>query len=149
MNKICGVTPSAELKNADYGLTYTRSIYYPTMKTNTGISTAKASRTESETYYWYSGVTYIDSSSNLWKMLFKSDSDYYVASRWTSVASAGGSYGVYSVGTYSVNDSWLFNGNYLDTQAYTSDDFGVRPLVYLKTNLETVGKNSNGEWILK
>ena len=80
INAITGYTPSAATTP------YTKSIYYPTKTTLNGKSTSAANRTDKHTYYSYTGSSYLTSTEEPYKMLFRNTSDssnisYWLASR--------------------------------------------------------------------
>ena len=154
VNKICGVTPSTEL-NGEYGKEYTKSIYYPTRTTETGYSTSAASRKYKNTYYSYTGSAKISTTSNEYKMLFRNVADtdnifYCLASRYVESTSSGSKFYVRCVQSGEVLSPWLACG-YSYGDKFTENDaivFGVRPVVYLKSNIKTSGKDSSGAWTI-
>ena len=152
VNKICGVTPSAELNDTsrDYGKEYTKSMYYPTRTKETGKSGSAASRTYKNTLYLYTGSDKILATSNEYKMLFRNRADtgnitYWLASRCVSSDSISSSFLVRFVGYGNVayigvgsGTSYIFNDHY--------NFGGVCPIVYLKSDIQTSGKDSSGAW---
>ena len=152
VNKICGVTPSAELNDTsrDYGKEYTKSMYYPTRTKETGKSGSAASRTYKNTLYLYTGSDKILATSNEYKMLFRNRADtgnitYWLASRCVSSDSISSSFLVRFVGYGNVayigvgsGTSYIFNDHY--------NFGGVRPIVYLKSDIQTSGKDSSEAW---
>ena len=79
INNITGYSPTT-------GSSYTKSIYYPTKKTTTGYSTSATNRTDKNTYYSYTCSSYLTSTEEPYKMLFRNTSDssdisYWLASR--------------------------------------------------------------------
>ena len=106
VNKICGVTPSAELNDIsrEYGKEYTHTVSYPTRTTETGYSASATSRTDKNTYYSYVGSEKIATTSNEYKMLFE-NKYYWLASRYVVSNSS-------SIVIFDVN---LMNGNVMDS----------------------------------
>ena len=141
VNKITGYTLTTPATSI------AKSIYYPTRKTATGYSTSVANRTDKNTLYFYRGSDKIDATNNKYKMLF--DTTYWLASR--CVGSDGTGMNWYYV--HSIESSGLVRpapvcdgsiyGFY--TQPYSR---GVRPVVYLKSNIQTAGKDSSGAWTI-
>ena len=153
VNKICGVTPSTTL-NSEYGKEYTTSKFYPTITTEDGYPTSEVSRKYKNTSYTYEGSDKISTTSNEYKMLFRNVVDtsgiyYGLASRC-----------VYYNGSYIHFIVRCVRGNGLDISTvlkYLSggpffpesiDIGGVRPVVYLKSDIKTSGKDSSGAWTI-
>ena len=145
VNKICGVTPSTTL-DSNYGKEYTKSIYYPTIKTETGYSESAASRTDKNTYYSYTGSDKILATSNEYKMLFE-NKYYWLASRCVYSDSYGSDFSVGHVASGCVHGTYVGHGtsDYFDEY---SNYFGVCPIVYLKSDIQTSGKDSSGAWTI-
>ena len=151
VNKICGVTPSTEL-NSNYGKKYTDTLYYPTRKTPTGKSISKASRTEKQTYYNYKGADKISTTSNEYKMLFRNAADTFNISYWLASRCVLSGFG----SGYLVHNLWVgkVDTNLVCIAGYGADfteyaiDRGIRPVVYLKSNIQTAGKDSSGAWTI-
>ena len=157
VNRMCGITTEQQLNaiNNEYGTTpYTHTIYYPTISTANGKSTAKAERSERYTRYYYNASTYLtDTSSELYKMLFRDIGNANYISYWL---------GSYCVGSTANNASFYVNsisngcidrtevcvGN-SSNLSESSKRFAIRPIVYLRNNIQTKGKNANNAWILK
>ena len=138
INKITGYTPNEPTTP------YTKSIYYPTRTTATGYSTSAANRTDKGTLYFYRGSEKIDATNNKYKMLF--DTTYWLASR--CVGSDGTMvnwYYVRSIDSGLVRATIVCDGSIyrFDTQSYSR---GVRPVVYLKSDIQASGKDSSGAW---
>ena len=151
VNKICGVTPSTEL-DSNYGKEYTKSIYYPTIKTETGYSESAASRTDKTTYYEYTGSDKISTTSNEYKVLFKNIGDtgnifYWLASRYVYSSSSSSSFLIRSVANGDVSHAEV-SGGYSTHFFEHSSAIGVRPVVYLKSDIKTSGKDSSGAWTI-
>ena len=149
VNEICGVIPSTAL-NSNYGKApYTKNIYYPTTKQKTGCSTSAASRTELYTYYTYIATNYLENTKEVYKMLFRNTTNeenikYWLASRclysgydisYIYVRKVDG--GVGNIGLADDSSSHVYE---------VSRDNSIRPIVFLKSTLQTNGKNSNGAW---
>ena len=151
VNKICGVTPSTEL-NSNYGKKYTDTLYYPTRKTPTGKSISKASRTEKQTYYNYKGADKISTTSNEYKMLFRNAADTFNISYWLAsrcvLSGFGSSYHVHKLWVGEVGSNLVCIAGYGADFAEYANDYGIRPVVYLKSNIQTAGKDSSGAWTI-
>ena len=147
VNKICGVTPSTELSynSRNYGKEFTRSICYPTRTEATGYSELAASRTDKNTFYYYTGSDKILATSNEYKMLFE-NKHYWLASRCVDSGSDYSNFGVHYV---SGNVDYAGVGaGYSDSFLEDSVSDGVRPVVYLKSDIQTSGKDSSGAWTI-
>ena len=59
-----------------------------------------------------------------------------------------GYYAAYHLATYNTYDSlqYLWNVRYAGGVIFTNSEHGIRPVVTLKTTVETTGKNSSGVW---
>ena len=152
VNKICGVTPSTEL-NSNYGKEFTDTLYYPTRKTPTGKSISKASRTEKQTYYNYKGADKISTTSNEYKMLFKNVDThnywvYWLASRCVFSDTILSKLDVCCVESYYVYayPVAVAMDKFGDSSWDDHNHYGVRPVVYLKSDIQTSGKDSSGAW---
>ena len=145
LNKICGVTPSTAL-DSEYGKEYTKSIYYPTIKTETGYSGSAASRTDKNTVYSYTGSEKISTTSNEYKMLFK-NKYYWLASRCVRSDSSNSNFIVRIVASGLVRSTLVGSGT--GGRFFgSSDSIGVCPIVYLKSDIQTSGKDSSGAWTI-
>jgi len=150
VNRICGVTPSTVL-SSNYGKApYTKSIYYPTTRQSTGKSTSATSRTDVYTSYYYKVSNYLSNTTELYKMLFKntansSNISYWLASRCVGPDSSISYFYLHVVGNDYMDDAPLSYGSSSRFYEYSSGR-GVRPIVYLKSSIQTNGKNSNGAW---
>ena len=147
INSIAGVTPSTGFTST-YGKSYTHTINYPTITTSSGYSTSASSRTDTITYYGYSASTYI--SGTIYNLLFKnatasSDISYWLASRCVNSSSSEASFGVriYYDGWIRFNAPGIGHNGYFNEK---SGNRGVRPIIYLKTTVQTNGKDSSGAW---
>ena len=144
INAITGYTPTT-------GSSYTKSIYYPTKTTSTGYS-GPANRTDTNTDYYYKGSSYLTSTEEPYKMLFRDTSDssnifYLLASRCVTSFSSDSWFNVRCVGSGGVHYFILgygFGGRFGDE----SFGHGVRPIVYLKSTIQTSGKDSSGAWTI-
>ena len=161
VNKICGVTPSTTL-DSEYGKEYTISISYPTRKIAIGYSTSVASRKYKNTSYSYKGSDKISTTSNEYKILFRNAADtfnidYWLASR--SVSANRVDVSSYSFCYFNVRDVTGGDVQHLECCEGTSAGFfeicsyydigwAVRPVVYLKSNIQTAGKDSSGAWTI-
>lgn len=150
VNKICGVTPSTAL-NSNYGKApYTKSKYYPTTSQSTGHSTSAASRTDVYTSYNYRASNYLSNTTEIYKMLFRNTSNsrdikYWLASRCVASYSSDSTFSVHAVNSGNVSRNNLGVGQSSSFYVY-SDGSGVRPIVYLKSSIQTNGKNSSRAW---
>ena len=146
INKICNVTPSKDL-SSDYGKApYTKSIYYPTTSQSTGKSKSAASRTDVHTYYYYTGSTYLTRTEEPYKMLFRNIT-YWLASRCVYSRSSDSNFRVRRVYSENVHYDSLGRGGSSGFGGDPSSN-GVRPIVYLKSSIQTNGKNSSGAWTI-
>ena len=144
INAITGYTPTT-------GSSYTKSIYYPTKTTSTGYS-GPANRTDTNTDYYYKGSSYLTSTEEPYKMLFRDTSDssnifYLLASRCVTSFSSDSWFNVRCVGSGGVHYFILgygFGGRFGEE----SFGHGVRPIVYLKSTIQTSGKDSSGAWTI-
>ena len=148
VNKICGVTPSTELSynSRNYGKEFTRSICYPTRTEATGYSELAASRTDKNTFYYYTGSDKILATSNEYKMLFE-NKHYWLVSRCVDSGSDYSNFGVHYVPSGNVDYAGIGAG-YSDSFLEDSVSDGVRPVVYLKSDIQTSGKDSSGAWTI-
>ncbi len=142
INTITGYKPST-------GSSYTHTIFYPTKTTSTGYSNSAVSRTDTSTRYTYNASRYISDTTNEYKTLFGDSSNmgYWLSLRNvdSSTESANFDVNIVSGSTVTLGKS-THTDRYTFTTDRTADTIGVRPIVYLKTNLVTSGKNSNGAW---
>lgn len=146
VNKICEVTQS--LTSSKRAL-ITKSIYYPTVKTSTGKSNSTASRTDVITIYSYQGSNYLTKDTELYKMLFSS-------SNWLASRGVGGiddnkssAFCTYTLFYGSVLYGFAANPLCSGTTSEVvegSSSLGIRPVVYLKSSIQTNGKNTDGAW---
>ena len=149
VNKICGVTPSTAL-DSNYGKEYTNSIYYPTRRTETGKSTSKASRTDKYTYYKYTGSEKIATTSNEYKMLIENKL-YLLASRCVESFTDMSFFSVSRVilGKVDFDACCVAGDHFGDSDSFkewSNGSGGVCPIVYLKSDIQTSGKDSSGAW---
>ena len=151
INKICGVTPSTAERNSGYGEEHTKSMYYPTRTEATGYSTSAASRKYKNTSYGYTGI---DKIENQYKMLFRNEGDtdniiYWLASRCESdFVDFFEYFSVCWVLSGNVGNANICFGSSRGFGGSSRDDVGVRPVVYLKSNIQTSGKDSSGAWTI-
>ena len=145
VNKICGVTPSTALTGSYGKAPYTKSIYYPTTSTSTGYSTSATSRTDVNTYYSYKIWEHLDNTTEIYKMLFGDTIMYWLASRSVYSSSSYAHFNIHMIsngnlGYYTLGDGSGSNFGELPC------NYGVRPIVYLKSGIQTNGKNASGAW---
>lgn len=145
INKITGYDPTKDEEVKDtYLKETTHTIFHPTKTTESGVSQTAESRTEINTRYAYQQS---DATSTIYKMLFRNIEDttdifYWLSSRGV----ADGNYSIYEGGRGGITYSTLlgqYNGAY---QSSIPDK--IRPIVYLKSNLRTTGKDENGAWVI-
>ena len=155
VNKICGVTPSAELNDSsrEYGKEYTHTVSYPTRTTETGYSASATSRTDKNTYYGYDVSDKISTTSNEYKMLFKNVDThnywvYWLASRCVFSDTILSKLDVCCVESYYVYayPVAVAMDKFGDSSWDDHNHYGVRPVVYLKSDIQTSGKDSSGAW---
>ena len=150
VNKICGVTPSTEL-DSNYGKSsYTKSIFYPTTGKSTGYSTSATRRTDVSTCYQYWSKYLTDKTTEVYKMLFRDTANsknihYLLASRCVNSQPNFSSFKVHNVSQGGIGYSSLFSGYSSNFEKFDANG-GVRPIVYLKSNIQTSGQDSSGVW---
>ncbi len=159
VNKICGVTPSTTL-DSEYGKEYTISISYPTRKIAIGYSTSVASRKYKNTSYSYKGSDKISTTSNEYKILFRNAADTFNISYWLASRSVSANrvdvysfcyFEVCDVLSGDVNNLYCCQGTsagFFESCSYYDIGWAVRPVVYLKSNIQTSGKDSSGAWTI-
>ena len=159
VNKICGVTPSTTL-DSEYGKEYTISISYPTRKIAIGYSTSVASRKYKNTSYSYKGSDKISTTSNEYKILFRNAADTFNISYWLASRSVSANradvysfcyFNVCDVTSGDVNNLYCCQGTssgFFESCSYYDIGWAVRPVVYLKSNIQTSGKDSSGAWTI-
>ena len=141
INEIVGYNPVK-------GTTYTKSIYYPTRKTSTGVSTLAATRTEQSEYYSYKGSDYLkDTTSSLYKMIFGNSANYWLASRSVTSYPTDTYYDIRRVVYEGISSGLVFYG-YSNGHQDSSVTRSIRPIVYLRSDCFTEGKNSDGAWTI-
>ena len=152
INAITKYNPNNDeaMKEAGYGQEYTHTIYYPTKTNPNGKSTNAVERTDKSTAYYYQGSEYLtDTESAMYKMLFgnNNDSTYWVTSRGVSSGSDLAYFCAFVVCEGYVSGAVLCDGN--SSKVGDGDNaFGVRPIVYLKSNIQTSAKDASGAWII-
>ena len=128
----------------------TCNMYYPTLLQQNGRSLTDKSQNRTTTLYVYKGEDYLNTSNEMYKILFGNSTkfnNYWIANRcvWLGTATTGANFFTNRVFegevTAAINVA-IWNGVFTDS----SFSCGIRPVVYLKTNIETTGKNENGEW---
>ena len=81
-------------------------------------------------------------------MLFGNENKYYwLASRCVSSGSNGSCFYVHAVARDCVDRAYVGIG-YSDRFYEHSSSRGVRPIVYLKSDIQTSGKDSSGAWTI-
>ncbi len=136
------------------GETFSRNVQAPSLSASNNIATA-TTRTYRHTYYGYTASTYLNSSTMIYKLLFRNTADNANINYWIS----GKNMEVYSNRTFitfcishvenggiSANYVGLGDSSYCNQYEYSKT--GVRPVIYLKKTLKTSGKNSSGQWII-
>lgn len=129
------------------------TIYYPTKTTTTGVSSLPLTRDYPNSMYIYNGSDYMNKNDKTYKMLFEDEAvaqkhSYFLSSRSISGNS-------YSIGFHV---DWVNPDGVVAVQnmlVSTNSDVknkeacaNIRPIVYLKSNLQTTGKDKNGAWML-
>ena len=146
VNKLCGVIPSTAFSSSYGKAPYTKNMYYPTTSQSTGKSTSAVSRTDVYTFYSYTASKYLSNTTKLYEILFgTNDLKYWLASRCVNYFPSISYFDVRNVDGGNLVSTTLGNGN---SSSFTdrSGSESVRPIVYLKSTLQTNGKNSNGAW---
>ena len=152
VNRICGVIPTTELHN-NYGKTpYTKSIYVPTKTQSKGYSTSAVNRSDIHTYYTYYGSDYLNSSSLEYQLIFRNKEnlaniEYWIASRCIYSYYDNSEFRVRKIYDGRITSNYyLFSGKE-KLEDEDGDIYGsIRPIVFLKSTIQTNGKNSNGAW---
>lgn len=135
----------------------TKSIYYPTKTTESGYSLKTANITEKMTSYGYNISNYLDTASELYKLLCVTSQNNETMNYWLASRSIYGDskyYPNWSFNVQCVDNSVCKTGDIMDGYSdryneYLIDKYGVRPVVYLKSTLKVDGKDSNGAWKIK
>lgn len=169
INNITGFGKTSDSTYAPgHGDTIIHTVGYPTKMTSDGKSTTTINRIDIDTSYSCYPVDYLDEESPIYDTLFNTVDEgeynwgYWLASR---AVSGGDTSCCFTVGhlepeyeRYYGNDVYAYeprvimysnifgwqDGEFIESGA----QYGIRPIVYLKTTLETTGKNENGEWII-
>lgn len=136
-------------KTYKYGEEYGHTICFPTKTILEGISKNAVARSDIFTAYYYSGSQYIlDKTSTIYKMLFGNDDiAYWLASRGTYLDSSIAGFNVHDIRKGGVDRAGICSGLSNKMNEYEID-FSVRPIVYLKPNIQTSAQDENGTWII-
>ena len=127
---------------------YTKSIYFPSLDTETGYSISTKERNDKTTYYIYSSLDYIDTTSILYKMLFKNvqnteNLSFFLASRCERSDPTLTHFGIHNINNNNIDSNSLGYGSGNEFHSYKLT-MGIRPIVYLNSELRTKGKDENG-----
>ena len=142
INKITGY----ETSGANTGI---EKRYYPTTKTNTGYSTTAEDKLFEYECDPYNVNEYLnDKESNIYKLLFSEGYTYWCASRMVNEYETTLYFQVGFIDSSDVLGADVGAGDYNNFDNSYSDWYGIRPIVYLKTNLKTNGKDSKGAWTI-
>lgn len=142
INKITGY----ETSGANTGI---EKRYYPTTKTNTGYSTTAEDKLFKYECDPYNVNEYLnDKESNIYKLLFSEGYTYWCASRIVNEYETTLYFQVGFIDSSDVLGADVGAGDYNNFDNFYYDWYGIRPIVYLKTNLKTNGKDSNGAWTI-
>ncbi|MCI8481589.1 MAG: hypothetical protein HFJ27_00365 [Clostridia bacterium] len=96
----------------------------------------------------YIGLGYLtDMTSNIYQIIFENNPPYWLASRGVTSNSNYAGFSVYNIQTGQVAYEYLCNGIYNNVDEFNVSR-AIRPIVYLKLNVQTEGKNENGEWTI-
>lgn len=134
INKITGY----ETSGASTGI---EKRYYPTTKTNTGYSTTAEDKLFKYECDPYNVNEYLnDKESNIYKLLFSEGYTYWCASRMVNEYETTLYFQVGFIDSSDVLGADVGVGDYNNFDNSYSDWYGIRPIVYLKTNLKTNGK---------
>ena len=137
------------------GRTLVCNMHYPTILQPNGRSLTSKSQNRFDTTYIYKGEDYLNTNNEIYKMLFGNSTNfnnYWIANHcvWIDIDSNitnGANFFTNRVYEGEVTEALniaIWNGNFTDNP----DSCGIRPIVYLNANIETTGKNENGEWKL-
>ena len=136
----------------NYGNTYTHTIFYPTKTTTNGKSTQAKERSDINTDYEYTGSDVLtDTTSIKYKMIFRdkvnaNNIEFWLASRNVSSTSDNAIFYLPTVFEGIVNGIGFLKTPNPDCLDKFTNTAGVRPIVYLKSNIKTSGQNENGVW---
>ena len=141
INKITMYIPSD-------GEVYSHTVYYPTKKTITGYSNNAVNRTDKNTSLYYAGSDYLDYRTDIYNILFMNVQKNSNIAYWLASRSLGKYNNVLYFNVCDI-DSNVVNGGAIAGSSETGfgelmDNYGVRPIVYLKSNLRT--EKINGIW---
>lgn len=128
---------------------YTHTIFYPTKYELNGVTTSARERRDKWTGYFYVGAQYLIDTIPMYKMLFGSNNDliYWIESRGVYSYSNDTRFYVFVVYEGNIGSQTLCDG--LSSKLYEHDNTcSVRPLVYLKSNIQTTGKDESGAWMI-
>lgn len=146
INKITGYAPQE-------GVVSTATVFYPTKLTESGWSTLEMSRTMEDTSYIYIASDYLNNITNKeYKILFMDIENsnyinYWMSSRCVSIDTNAEYFHIRVVGEGKIEMDWLARYRN-ETKTDRNASFSIRPIVYLKTNLRTTGKDANGAWMI-
>lgn len=149
VNAVTGFDPKTD---SNYRISYTHTIYHPTKQTSTGISKSAVTRTDIQEYYSYKGVNYLtDIESAVYQILFRSINNlenisYWLASHCIATATNYADFCIRNVEDGKIYSSWG-SGNDNSFGEHVGV-FGIRPLVYLKSSIQTTGKDESGAWMI-
>lgn len=144
-----------------YGNSYTVNIYYPTHKTTTGYSSSNITKAIKRTVYNVTEVTESISTEspeydliyNFTHPIFNAKEKYFVSGR--TEASYGDEYsgGVNFQVMYHHYNNGLGIANLFHSYNSGNNSFydyrsSIRPIVYLKPSIKTIGKNADGAWTI-
>ena len=138
INKILGYTPP-------FRGTFTKSAYYPTRMMDKGYFTWAESRTYEITELDYDIYEVNSSLTETMQDIIHGSNGGYVY--WLADASQGlgPNFNVQFMDGSVVTYSTMFDGK---VPSEWDNYMSVRPIVYLKTNVQTIGKNSSGAWTI-
>lgn len=135
------------------GTAISNTIFYPTKATSTGKSELAVKRSYADSFYTYTGSSYIDVNSSIYKILF-GDKDtkefyYWLASRAENIVGNATGFWIRAIYGEIVCEYITINTNNEGFQENSYGMGGVRPIVYLKSNVQTTRKDENGAWIIE
>ena len=128
------------------GTSHNANEYYITSTTESGWSDARTSMSYEDLSYYYNPQDYFEEGNVLRTMLFNQGG--YLASRFMGWDTYDWKFGTYALSSAVMGQSKLANGGFVSGSDILCNQNTVRPIVYLKTTVQTNGKDDNGDWMI-
>lgn len=154
INKITGYDPTKDDTIKDtYLKEYTHTIFYPTKTTESGVSQTAENRTDINNIYTYMVSNCIDTTDIKYELLIKSIENSSNISYWLASQGSIANETIKDFNIRAIRDGYLGYGYFGECDNKGIHDrnlnsFKIRPIVYLKANLRTTGKDENGAWVI-